>query len=359
VAFGGPIDEHWSYRVSAHQWKSDGFRDNAYKERSDTNERDELTTRAKLRYAPSEALQADLTLMWVDADNGYDAFAVDNSLTTHSDRQGSDAQESRAASLRVEWAPSDLRVVSISSWADSDILFSFDGDWGNERFWGEFAPFDFFSSTDRRRRTWSQELRLMSEPGAGLFDGRVDWLLGVYGLRLREDNRNLELFNGNVMRDLSSRYRAENLALFGQLDIALSDRWQLSLGLRGERRWVRYTDTQGLAFDPRETMLGGSVELSHFLSDAVTAYAKASRGYKAGGFNLGLSIPEERREFDTEFLWNFEAGLRGRWLDGRLQGSISAFHMLRRDQQVDTSAQVDPQDPLTFVFFTDNAAPAP
>ncbi len=356
VAFGGPIDDRFSYRIAAHRWKSDGFRYNAFLDRSDTNNRDELTTRGRLRFEPDDTLQVDLTLMWVDLDNGYDAFAVDNSFTTQSDRPGRDVQESRASSLRVNWVPGDVRVVSISSWADSDILVSFDGDWGNDAFWGDFAPYDFFSSTDRRRRTWNQELRLMSEPGTGFADGRVDWIVGAYAMRLREDNVFLDLFNEAVFRELDIRYRADNLAIFGELDFSLAERWQLTTGLRLEQRRAQYRDTQGLDFDPRESMLGGAVELSWFATDALTAYASASRGYKAGGFNLGLSIPAGRREFDTEYLWNFETGIRGRWLDGRLQANAAAFYMLRRDQQVDTSLQVDPADPLSFVFFTDNAA---
>ncbi|MCC5868776.1 MAG: TonB-dependent receptor [Gammaproteobacteria bacterium] len=357
LAFGGPIDEAWSYRLAAHQWRSDGFRDNVFLGRSDTNRRDELTTRGKLRYAPHERFTMDLTALWIDLDNGYDAFAIDNSLVTQSDRPGRDAQRSRAGSLRLEWLAGDaMRVQSISAAAHSDIETSFDGDWGNDEFWGEFAPYDFFSRTDRRRRTVSQELRVLSEPGAGMFDDRVAWLTGVYASSLNEDNDNLDLFNGEIFRELTSDYRARNLAVFGEIDITVADRLALKTGLRVERRRADYADSQGVAFDPSETMLGGAATLSWQTSDEVALYAAVSRGYKAGGFNIGLNIPDERREFDTEYLWNFETGLKGRFLDGALVSNLSVFYMLRREQQVSTSFQIDPTDPLTFVFFTDNAA---
>ncbi len=357
LALGGPIDEAWSYRLAAHQWRSDGFRDNAFLDRSDTNRRDELTTRGKLRYAPHERFTMDLTALWIDLDNGYDAFAIDNSLVTQSDRPGGDAQRSRAGSLRLEWLAGDsLRVQTISAAAHSDIGTSFDGDWGNDDFWGEFAPYDFFSSTDRRRRTVSQELRVLSEPGAGLFDGKVAWLTGLYAMSLNEGNDNLDLFNGEIFRALTSDYRARNLAVFGEIDIALADRLALKTGLRLERRRADYSDSQGVVFDPVETMLGGAATLSWQASDDVSLYAAVARGYKAGGFNIGLNIPDERREFDTEYLWNFETGLKGSFLNGSLVSKLSVFYMLRREQQVSTSFQIDPADPLTFVFFTDNAA---
>ncbi|MCC5861843.1 MAG: TonB-dependent receptor [Gammaproteobacteria bacterium] len=247
-------------------------------------------------------------------------------------------------------------MQSITSAANSDIETSFDGDWGNDAFWGEFAPYDFFSRTERRRRTVSQELRLLSEPGSELFAGRAAWVFGVYGLSLKEDNDNLDLFNGEVFRELDSRYEARNLAAFGELDIALGDGWQLKTGLRVERRSAEYSDSAGIEFDPTETMLGGAVTLSWQANDTLSLYGAVSRGYKAGGFNIGLNIPEERRGFDTEYLWNIESGLRGRFLDGRLATNLSVFYMLRRDQQVSTSFQLDPTDPLTFIFFTDNAA---
>lgn len=357
LALGGPIDEAWSYRLAAHQWRSDGFRDNLFLGRSDTNRRDELTTRGKLRYAPHERFSMDVTALWIDLDNGYDAFAIDNSLVTQSDRPGRDAQRSRAGSVRLEWLAGDtMRVQSISAAAHSDIETSFDGDWGNDAFWGEFGPYDFFSRTDRRRRTVSQELRVLSEPGAGMFDDRVAWLTGIYASSLNEDNDNLDLFNGDVFRELTSDYRARNLAVFGEIDIAVADRVALKTGLRLERRRADYSDSQGVAFDPGETMLGGAATLSWQTSEEVSLYAAVSRGYKAGGFNIGLNIPDERREFDTEYLWNFETGLKGRFLDGTLVSNLSVFYMLRREQQVSTSFQIDPTDPLTFVFFTDNAA---
>ena len=36
--------------------------------------------------------------------------------------------------------------------------------------------------------------------------------------------------------------------------------------------------------------------------------------------------------------------------------TVSLFYMQRRNEQVQTSFQLDPTDPLTFVFYTDNAA---
>jgi outer membrane receptor protein involved in Fe transport len=122
-----------------------------------------------------------------------------------------------------------------------------------------------------------------------------------------------------------------------------------------ERRNTQYDDTDGLIENPSESMWGGELSLSHDHSELVTSFITLSRGYKAGGFNLGL-VPDDRREFGAEQMWNLEAGIKSSWLDRHLQVNASLFHSRRDDQQVRTSFQLDPGDPASFVFFTDNAA---
>ncbi|MEM9303770.1 MAG: TonB-dependent receptor [Pseudomonadota bacterium] len=359
AAIGGALteDERLLGRVAVQQYEADGFRDNVFLGRDDTDGRDELTGRLKLRWLATDDLVIDLTALTIDIDNGFDAFAPDNSFVMNTDDPGRDVQESTGLAARASYTGLEgAELVSLTTWADSDILYSFDGDWGNDDFWGEFAPYDFTSETDRTRETLSQEFRLVSTPGGEIFGGSTAWLVGLYWQSLEEDNRFLDFFNDEVFRDLTSSYEADRIAGFGQLDVALSSATTLTAGLRVERWSADYTDGNGLDLDPSETMVGGQLSIRHDLDDRRTVYATLARGFKAGGFNLGLSVPEDRREYDAEYLWNLEGGIRGRFLDNRLAASVSVFYSDRDDVQVGTSFQVDPTDPLTFVFFTDNAA---
>ena len=132
---------------------SDGFRNNAYLGRDDTNGRDETTARLRLRAGEAGSGRADLSLLYADFDNRYDAFAIDNSFETLSDRPGRDAQRSAGASFDLAWPlAGGGEWRSITGAADSDIVASFDGDWGNERDWGAAGPYDYFSETRRTRR---------------------------------------------------------------------------------------------------------------------------------------------------------------------------------------------------------------
>jgi outer membrane receptor protein involved in Fe transport len=356
---GGPLGgvgpQVGAWRVAVQQSESDGFRHNQYLGRDDTNGRDELTVRARLALEATAGWQVGLTLLHAEVDNGFDAFAADNSFDTLSDRPGRDAQRSSGLALRVDGDLDRATLRSTTASADSDIVYSFDGDWGNDADWGEYAPYDYFSRYQRERRTLSQDLRLVSDATAR--DEGSGWLVGVYALRLEEQNLQRDEFAGELLRPLlATDYEAANVALYGESEWGLGRGLVLSAGLRVETRSADYDDSDGASFSPDDTMAGGHVSLSGNLGDRSGWYATASRGYKAGGFNIGLFVPDDRREFEPEYLWNLEVGAHHASEDGRYSAEVAVFHMWRESQQVATSFQLDPGDPLSYVYYTDNAA---
>lgn len=366
IAFGGALDqdEKLMFRVSAQKYQSDGFRSNTFLGRDDTNGRDESALRLRFRYEPLATVQADLSLLYSDVDNGYDAFSLDNSYLMLSDKPGKDAQKSTGASLRLEWsAPEFWTVTSITALADSDIDFSFDADWGNDSSWAP-VTYDYVSLNDRKRQTVSQELRLASNDAGRMFSGTTDWLVGVYVQNLEDDLLTTNLgdyydpfydFADALDDTFGSRYEATSTALFGQLDRDIGESTRLGFGLRLEHRATDYTDSAALTAEPSETMWGGELSLSHDHSAVLTSFLSLSKGYKAGGFNLGV-VPPGRRNFGEEQLWSIEAGLKSSLADDSLVMNASVFYSQREDQQVRTSFQLVPGDPASFVFFTDNAA---
>ncbi len=352
LAAGAGLEGAW--RAVLERAVSDGFRDNRYLGRDDTNGRDETTARLRFRLGDAGGRRADLSMLNSDFDNRYDAFAIDNSLTTRSDRPGRDAQRSAGVSMDIAWplaAGGELR--SITAAAESDIVASFDGDWGNDQDWGTAGPYDYFSETRRTRRTLSEDLRF-----AGPADAAASWIAGVWLQRLGEDNQIAD--DGRYLGDafvrlLDSRYRATSVAAYGQADIALTEANTVTIGLRAEQRDARYADSDGIAFDPRDRMWGGELSLVHRLAGSQSLWASVARGYRAGGFNIGTTVPEGRQQFGAESLWSAEAGWKGADAAGRLRADVNLYYMRRRDPQVSTSLQLDPEDPLTFMFLTDNA----
>jgi iron complex outermembrane receptor protein len=353
LAAGGAIGAEGSaWRLAAQQFSSDGFQRNVFLGRDDSNGRDEATLRGKLRWDIAPGWRADLAALYVDLDNGFDAFAPDNSRRTLSDKPGRDAQRTRGVSANVAGALGGNTLRSVTAYAWSDSVYSFDGDWGNDAYWGEYAPYDYFSHYARERSTLSQDLRL--ESGGG---GQVEWVAGVYALRVDEDSLQRDEFAGELLRPLlDTQYSATSLAGYGEAEWTLPAGLSLTAGLRVETRSADYADSEGARFDPRDTMLGGQVSLQGQLASSNRWYATLARGFKAGGFNIGQFVPDDRRQFAPEYLWSAEAGLRFADAGSRLQAEVSVFHMWREEQQVATSFQLVPGDPLSYVFFTDNAA---
>src|SRR5690606_29521771 len=113
AAVGGPVSDSLGYRVSVHRYESNGFRDTAWLGRDDTYRRDETTLRGRLRWDASDRVGVDFTALYVDLDNGYDAWTIDNSFTTQSDDPGRDAQRSVALSARIEAELERFDIVSI------------------------------------------------------------------------------------------------------------------------------------------------------------------------------------------------------------------------------------------------------
>lgn len=353
-AFGGSLDHYDTllFRLSAQQHESDGFRDNAFLGREDTNGRDETGVRFGLSFDPTGTLDGKLSVIYSRIDNGYDAFAIDNSYTMLSDKPGKDGQESVGASLRLDWSDVGAgELTSITGFASSDIEFSFDADWGNDDGWAPVL-YDYISLSDRERETFSQEFRFATDR----------WLFGLYALRLDESLATLNQgeyfdpainFADSLDYPFDSRYESTNVAAFTQFNADLAAATRVTAGVRVERRTSDYADTDGFAAGPTDTLWGGELSVSHDLSSDVTGFVALSRGFKAGGFNLGV-VPDEWRFFGDEAMWTIESGIKSVMREGALALNASLFHSWREDQQARASFQLVPNDPASFGFATIN-----
>ena len=351
-AYGGPISDRVAFRTSVARYASDGYMDNTFLGEQDTNNLDELTWRGKLRLDLTETTRVDLGLGVVSLDNGYDAFSLDNDRQTRSDQPGADSQESLFSSVRLVTQTSLFDTEFSLAGADSDIQYGYDEDWTYDGFhpWG-------YSSTDqynRERETFTAELRLVSSEAGRLFQGRTDWVAGLYSLRQGVDFLREYTYAAS---DFTSRFEIQRFAAYGRTETQVSERARLTLGLRLEAHESDYSDSAGVVFSPDDNLLGGRLALDYAVSEEVFAYASFARGYKAGGFNTDGTLDEDLREFDAEYLVNYELGLKGRWPDTGLSARLSAFRMNREDVQIDSSITLARADGSSeFIDFIGNAA---
>ncbi len=366
VGTGPLVQDRLLYRLAVNTYRSDGFIDNAYLGRDDTNARDETTVRGKLRWLASDTATLDITAFRIDVDNGYDAFSLDNTRTTLSDQPGRDRQQSDALALDWQQALGAVDLEAALTLARTDSEYSYDEDWS---FVG-IAPDLEYSSFDqyrRERRSTSAQLRLLSTDTSRLFNDRSDWVAGLYYLADREDLTRRYTY---LPSDFSSRYDTDTLALFGQLETRLANHLTLITGLRVEQRSTDYGDSNEVASDPDRDLWGGRLGLEYQAADEQMLYASLSRGYRANGVNAGVLASVRTTEdpdvlaqlarvqdFDEESLLNYELGYKGRWLEARLETRLALFYMDRQDQQVKGSLVIPRADnSTTFIDYTSNAA---
>ncbi len=368
-----PVNEDLAVRVGFGAGRSNGFRENVFRNVEDSNRRREEMARAKVRWmAADNGAMLMATIFRANLNNGYDAWSPDNNedLVTYSDNRGKDRQETVAFSLRGQLPLKRMRaeLVSITAYSQTELEHSFDGDWGNDDFWLQepysFDPqeqgysWDFFDRNVRDRSTLSQEVRLL-KPGV---TGIGDVIVGAYAKSLEEkDDANGYLFGGDVT-DLKSTFDVTDLAFYGQIGRVLSEDLTMSINARVDRNATSYAGTtfnsftdeepQPIDFDVTQWLAGGKLALTYRLGAGRTAFTAVSRGFGAGGINQHPRLPASNRPFDPEYIWNLEAGYR--FSGAKSSTSLTLFHAMRSDQQVNLSSQQHP-DPNSFFYFTANA----
>lgn len=349
-AIGGPLLQHepeaLTFRLSTYQLNSNGFRENKFLKRDDTNERDEFNTRLKLRWKPATEWTWDGTLFYANANNGYDEWSLGNTdFTIYSDEPGRDEQESKAASLRGTYDGLRIaKLTTITTYTGTDSLYSYDGDWGAG--FAATPPSNSFYTDAlalwRDREVYSQEMRLASEPSSPT--GCIDrWTVGFYTQGLKEVGKARWTSGGYSW---NTDFDSKAYALFGQIRKNLSTKDRLTLQLRGEYYEMK-VQADGLgpddsfapivafdyALDNSEFLWGGTLTYEHDIDATVIGFLSLSRGYKAGGASTPNFTKNDQIKYDAEILWTAEAGLRKRLLNGALSTGLTAFYLYRDNPQ--------------------------
>jgi len=341
----GPLIDTVTGRLAIQQNKSDGYIDNVFLGRDDTNGYDETSIRATLNFDPTDHSVYSLTAFYFDGRNGYDAFSLDNTRDTLSDEPGRDHQKSLALAGRAEWQVGESSTLqAVATWLDSDLEYGFDEDW---TFVGICdgtlcdPVFDLFSNTDnylRDRDEISLDIRLLGDsPGSD-----TQYVVGIYSQQRDED------LQREYYGDFFSFYEARRQAIYGQVEIAVNERLGLTAGLRYERFDDNYQDTFGFQSSSDDSLQSGELTLSYQAAGSTLLYATLSRGNKPGGVNTEASanLPfmqpvfqsfmQPRLTIDTETLLNRELGLKGAYLGNRLVLRAALFHMDRHDAQLES-----------------------
>ncbi|MGB1298022.1 MAG: TonB-dependent receptor, partial [Psychrobium sp.] len=267
VAVGGAVTDNFNARLSAQSQKSDGYITNNHLKREDTNDVDESNVKLKTNWQVTEDLVINSTLHYIDVDNGYDAWSLDENGRTLSDEPGEDKQRTKAIGVSAYYNGFEsVELQVLASSLDSDLLYSYDEDWSYKGIhdW-EYSSFDAYART---RKQSNLDVRLLSK-GQTLFNNTTSWVAGVYA---SERDSGLTRTYTYADNDFSSDNEHSDLAVYGELKYALSEKTSMTFGARVGQYDIDYMDNNGVVRNVDDNLYGLHFNVTNQVNEQAMTY---------------------------------------------------------------------------------------
>jgi outer membrane receptor protein involved in Fe transport len=268
---------------------------------------------------------------------------------TDNDFQPYNYYKGGGVSARLDRNFADVELVNIIAYRKSQFSVGFDAD---------LTPLPYEAVTiEDHENQFSEELQLLSRS-----QEHIAWVAGVYYFHSKggyypdrpELGGPLAIYLGpppaapflTSIRIVGDQV-ADSVAGYGQATANVADRTKLTLGLRYsyERRELNATEH---GYFPDGTDFGNLIQpitgerasfeaptwrvaLDHKFTDDVLGYVSYNRGFKSGGFNVG--VPTDPA-FKPEKLDAYELGLKTDLIGHRLRLNSAAYYYDYRNVQV-------------------------
>ena len=403
ATWSGPLGEGWSGRVSLARIAHDGYNRNHFSgnAKKTDSDKDTLAWRAQLLYEPSDDLSVRLSLdrSVDDPDRSITPvrvtggpalvaasadFTPSRPFDVEADFNDVERLEADGAAAVIDYQLSDTTALkSITSFRRLQHATHIDLDGTGLEIFGVHV--------DQRQDQVSQEFQIAHDSG-----GALNALLGAY--YFSEDDvspdgiANVEPINFGVffspygtVSENDQSVRAA--AVFGEVSWFLSQRWELTAGLRytDETKRLRRKACQNLAIlgtvlpsidecnppaassnpfalsldlEENFSKLTPKLALSYSSDELGLAYFTYAQGFKSGGFDgrIGYNgasnadaVTTQAEPYDPEVADTYELGWKGRLADGRLRMSTAVFCNDYRDLQL-SSFSATPEGGFATVF---------
>ncbi|MDO6568927.1 TonB-dependent receptor [Alteromonas sp. 1_MG-2023] len=379
------------------------------KQVEDANGEDTLTGRIAVRWLPTDWLDTTLTYFYQKQEvegrsiSHYNALSDENPLSdlvgkyesAYRYEEPRDKEDS-LLSLEVKADLGFAELVSATGISDfeaegqrdqTDLLIRLDYSYE------EFPAFSAYTEEIDERSIFTQELRLVSQS-----DGPLSWIVGGFYYDLDSDGSSKE-FTPNFdeyaidVWGVEGNYRPDDLeyfsvshsevtekALFGELSYEVTDKWDVTLGLRAYEYEIftrsatdlplyntvfggRESDSIVLDFSEESADDSGTLfkfNTSYQFTGDTMAYVTISEGFRIGGANGTAACPEnvddlnnqivcalpEEQLYEADTTTNYELGVKTSFFDNRLQMNSALFFVDWEDPQV-SGATVNGQQPIT------------
>ncbi|ASG22294.1 TonB-dependent receptor [Nitrospirillum viridazoti] len=329
-----------------------------------------VTLRAKL----TDEVEATISAMGQSSDlHGFPAAYVpypDYKPLSYTVDRAQDVQEySRdrwgIGSFVLNYTGDDFSVASSTSYFARRINEREDDTEGSNLYLTQATGIDF-GNTPIYQDTHHTETRLTHESRVSFDDGTLlPHLSGIAGVFYQHQNRRDTVpvtpipaladagFNPSYLAANGTFIHSNDAALFGELYYEIIPKLTVTAGLR--QYWTNQktdaNEDQGFVFLPAgssyvpaignsESGLIPKAVVSYKLDEQGNIYASVSKGFRAGGAqqslpadlcsadlaHLGLN-GDALRQYRSDTLWSYEAGIKSRLAEGRLSASAAVFQI--------------------------------
>lgn len=276
--------------------------------------------------------------------------------------------EASHATLNIEYDMGDTVLTSITGFQSYTLEGSNDAD-------GSPLTLIYRPKGNEEFEQISQELRVTSS-----YDGNFNYIAGVYYQTTALDYvEDYQVYPLNIIGDRDFKVDSDTMAVFGQFDYKISDKWEATIGLRysnetkdGYRKLIAIDPTtrtpivemplvkapaisvpfpnglpgpiysavvlagqniydHEIASNRDESNFTPSLNIKYKMEDAMI-YASVSTGAKAGGFDSRANNPDDF-EFEDESVISYELGTKLTLDEGLADINIAIFNMVFDDLQ--------------------------
>lgn len=345
----GPLVEGKAYgRLSVSYRNEDGLIDNIGAG-TEADPIEEKAIQGRLIFHPNEQLTIDLRGRYLTGETGGVYLAPvtteqidDFSIPINMNINGDDDRDIWSTSAKIDYEfGSGLTFTSISGLSKTDEYFFGDGDFSPDPIFAQDWIIDV--------EAFNQEFRLSSGDDAAL-----RWIAGIF-YQDREDREftrfGLEGPGPTVIpfdppagnREIRDR---KSLGVFGQIGYDLTDRLELTAGLRydEEENTTQSLHLNNLVQQKTFSEWQPKLSLSYHLTENTMGFATMARGFRPGGFS-----PSSGLLYENEVADNFEIGVKSSLFDSKVHLAASAFYIDYENQQFFFS-RATPEGIQTFII---------
>lgn len=350
-----PVSDMLAFRAALQTNRHDGYIDNINPNVNDGYDQDDRSARVSMLFKPLDTLSIYLSADYLRRNGAVVVTGGSNSSAAILERVGF-ASDVWKQTFNIPTSMNDKysNLTSEVNWEVAGGTVTYLGGYRTEKR-DEYAQ--SYQANGTSQPTWfvndesaqSHELRYAGDVG------RFKWVTGLYYFAEKNNvDFRVNLYSGTGRQFYQPFVRARSSAAFGQGTYSVTDTLRLTAG-------VRYTKDHKARIGQINVLTNGvatsvatinqadydwnatnwKVGVDYDLTPSAMAYFNAGTGYKAGGYFDGLPP----NSYEPEKLMAYEAGVKSRFFDDRVQLNASAYLYDYQDFQVSSQIFLTPTIP--------------